>query len=37
MYLFNDLQTFDYPAPTVEHKMARERAIAQYKKGMLTN
>ena len=32
-----DLQTFDYPAPIVEHKMARERAIAQYKKGMLTN
>ena len=28
-----DLQTFDYPAPIVEHKMARERAIAQYKKG----
>ncbi len=26
--------TKDYPAPMVEHKMARERAITTYKKGM---
>ena len=30
-----ELETFDYPAPMVEHKFARERALAEYKKGIL--
>lgn len=29
-----ELETFDYPAPMVEHKLARLRAIETYKKGI---
>lgn len=29
-----ELNSFEYPAPIVEHKLARERAIATYKKGI---
>ncbi len=30
-----ELDTFDYPAPMVEHKFARERALSTYKSGIL--
>lgn len=29
-----DLNSFDYPAPIVDHKVARERALTAYKKGL---
>lgn len=29
-----EIDTFDYPAPIVEHKFARERALLAYKKGL---
>ena len=29
-----ELETFEYPAPMVDHKKARERAIQTYKKGL---
>ena len=32
-----ELNEFDYPQPMVEHKMARERAIEAYKKGLARN
>lgn len=32
-----ELNTSDYPAPMVDHKQARERAIATYKKGLQLN
>ena len=32
-----ELDTFEYPSPMVDHKMARKRAIETYKKGLLEN
>lgn len=29
-----ELNSFDYPTPIIEHKIARERAIKEYKKGI---
>ena len=32
-----ELDTFDYPAPMVDHKVARARALEAYKKGLIEN
>ena len=32
-----ELDTFDYPAPMVDHKSARARALEAYKKGLIEN
>ena len=32
-----ELDTFEYPSPMVDHKLARKRAIETYKKGLIQN
>ena len=32
-----ELDTFEYPSPMVDHKLARKRAIETYKKGLIPN
>lgn len=32
-----ELDTFEYPSPMVDHKLARKRAIETYKKGLIVN